>query len=449
MRDMTAGKPIGHLWRFALPVLLGNWLQLMYNAVDSVIAGRFIGKEALSAEGIAAPVMNLVILGISGVCIGAGVLMGEAFGAHDLGRVRKTLGGMLRFGLIFSLIVTALGILLTPVLLTALSVPKDILDITGIYLRITFLGAPFTFLYNALAAGLKAVGDSKTPLKFLAFSAILNAALDLFFLGVLHFGIVCSAVTTVVAEAASAFLAVFYMVQKTRDILPGREDVRRDLPLLRRILSYGGPTALQQMLQPIGKVLIQSQVNALGVDTIAAYNAVTKADDFACIPAQGISSAVSTFMAQNRGAGKKERLLPGFFAGLRLELCYAVFIWAVTYFLREPFVNLFIREGDAPQIVRIGADYLQLMAFFYVYPALTNCMQGFFRGMGRMGITIVLTGIQITLRTVFTYLLAPAMGIRGIAVACAAGWTAMLIAAFILYRRTVRETGLQNMNEAL
>ena len=442
MRDMTEGKPIGHLWRFALPVLLGNWLQLMYNAVDSVIAGRFIGKEALSAEGIAAPVMNLVILGISGVCIGAGVLMGEAFGAHDLGRVRKTLGGMLRFGLIFSLIVTALGILLTPVLLTALSVPKDILDITGIYLRITFLGAPFTFLYNALAAGLKAVGDSKTPLKFLAFSAILNAVLDLFFLGVLHFGIVCSAVTTVVAEAASAFLAVFYMVRKTRDILPGREDVRRDLPLLRRILSYGGPTALQQMLQPIGKVLIQGQVNALGVDTIAAYNAVTKADDFACIPAQGISSAVSTFMAQNRGAGKKERLLPGFFAGLRLELCYAVFIWAVTYFLREPFVNLFIREGDAPQIVRIGADYLQLMAFFYVYPALTNCMQGFFRGMGRMGVTIVLTGIQITLRTVFTYLLAPAMGIRGIAVACAAGWTAMLIAAFILYRRTVRETGL-------
>lgn len=442
MRDMTEGKPIGHLWRFALPVLLGNWLQLMYNAVDSVIAGRFIGKEALSAEGIAAPVMNLVILGISGVCIGAGVLMGEAFGAHDLRRVRKTLGGMLRFGLIFSLIVTALGILLTPVLLTALSVPKDILGITGIYLRITFLGAPFTFLYNALAAGLKAVGDSKTPLKFLAFSAILNAALDLFFLGVLHFGIVCSAVTTVVAEAASAFLAVFYMFRKTRDILPGREDVRRDLPLLRRILSYGGPTALQQMLQPIGKVLIQGQVNALGVDTIAAYNAVTKADDFACIPAQGISSAVSTFMAQNRGAGKKERLLPGFFAGLRLELCYAVFIWAVTYFLREPFVNLFIREGDAPQIVRIGADYLQLMAFFYVYPALTNCMQGFFRGMGRMGVTIVLTGIQITLRTVFTYLLAPAMGIRGIAVACAAGWTAMLIAAFILYRRTVRETGL-------
>ena len=439
MRDMTTGSPTGHLWRFALPLLLGNWLQLAYNAVDSIIAGRFIGKEALSAEGIAAPVMNLVILGISGVCIGAGVLMGEAFGARDLPRVRRALGSTLRFGLTFCLIVTTLGILLTPQLMGLLSVPEGIFHMTGIYLRITFLGAPFTFLYNALAAGLKAVGDTKTPLRFLAFSAILNALLDLFFLGVLHFGIVCSAVTTVVAEAASAGLAVWYMLRKIRELFPERKDFRRDLPLLRQILAYGGPTALQQMLQPIGKVLIQGQVNALGVDSIAAYNAVTKVDDFACIPAQGISASVSTFMAQNRGAGRKDRLLPGFRAGLRLELCYFVLICSAALLLREQFVRLFLKADDAPAIVSIGADYLGLMAFFYIYPALTNCMQGFFRGMGRMGITIVLTGIQITLRTVSTYVLAPRMGIRGIAVACAVGWSCMLIAAAVHYFRVKRE----------
>ena len=442
MRDMTEGKPLGHLWRFALPVLIGNWLQLLYNTVDSIIAGRFIGKEALSAEGIAAPVMNLVILGISGVCIGAGVLMGEAFGARDLPRVRRTLGGMLRFGMSACLIVTVLGILLTPWLMTALSVPQEIRRMTGIYLRITFLGAPFTFLYNALAAGLKAVGDSKTPLKFLAFSSILNAVLDLFFLGVLHFGIVCSAVTTVAAEAVSALLAAVYMRRKVREVFPRKQDLKRDWPLLRRILSYGGPTALQQMLQPIGKVLIQGQVNALGVDAIAAFHAVTKVDDFACIPMQGISSAVSTFMAQNRGAGKRDRLLPGFYAGLRLELCYFVLICAAALCLRAPFVRLFLKEGDAETVVRLGADYLQLMAFFYIYPALTNWMQGFFRGMGRMGITIVLTGIQITLRTLCTYLLAPKMGIRGIAVACAVGWSAMLVVAYIHYRRVKREERL-------
>ena len=439
MRDMTTGSPTGHLWRFALPLLLGNWLQLAYNAVDSIIAGRFIGKKALSAEGIAAPVMNLVILGISGVCIGAGVLMGEAFGARDLPRVRRALGSTLRFGLTFCLIVTTLGILLTPQLMGLLSVPEGIFHMTGIYLRITFLGAPFTFLYNALAAGLKAVGDTKTPLRFLAFSAILNALLGLFFLGVLHFGIVCSAVTTVVAEAASAGLAVWYMLRNMRELFPERKDFRRDLPLLRQILAYGGPTALQQMLQPIGKVLIQGQVNALGVDSIAAYNAVTKVDDFACIPEQGIAASISAYLAQNRGAGKKDRLLPGFRAALALEVGYFVLICAAAYLFRERFVQLFLREGDAPQIVAIGADYLGVMAFIYILPAVTNWFQGFFRGMGRMPITIVMTSVQIVLRTVFTYLLAPGMGIRGIAFSCAIGWSCMICCEYLYFRKIRRE----------
>ncbi len=435
MRDMTEGRPIGHLWRYALPLLLGNWLQLAYNAVDSIIAGRFIGREALSAEGIAAPVMNLVILGISGMCIGAGVMMGEAFGAKDLDRVRRALGTTLRFGVTASAVITLLGVLFTPALLRLLEVPESILGITAVYLRITFLGAPFTFLYNTLAAGLKAVGDTKTPLRFLAFSSILNAALDLFFLGVLRFGIVCSAVTTVAAEAASAAMALWYMARRTAELLPRRKDLRRDGELFRRIMAYGGPTALQQMLQPIGKVLIQRQVNALGVDTIAAYNAVTKVDDFACIPEQGIAASLSAYLAQNRGAKKRERLLPGARAALALELSYFVLICALAYTLRGRFVQLFLKAGDAPQIVSIGADYLQVMAFLYALPAITNWFQGFFRGMGRMPVTILMTGIQITLRTAFTYILAPRLGIRGIAFACAIGWTCMAFCAYLYYRK--------------
>lgn len=439
MRDMTEGRPLGHLTRFALPLLLGNWLQLTYNAVDSIIAGRFIGREALSAEGIAAPVMNLVILGISGMCIGAGVLMGEAFGAKEMGRVRRALGTTLRFGVICCAAVTGLGVVFTPLILRLLEAPENIFGITDIYLRITFLGAPFTFLYNTLAAGLKAVGDTKTPLRFLAFSAVLNAALDLFFLGVMHLGIVCSAVTTVVAEAASAAMALYYMRGRTPELLPGRADFRRDPALLRRILVYGGPTALQQMIQPVGKVLIQRQVNALGVDVIAAYNAVTKVDDFACIPEQGIAASLSAYLAQNRGAKKKDRLLPGFRAAMGLEIGYFALICAAAFFFRERFVQLFLKEGDAPQIIGIGADYLQAMAFFYLLPALTNCFQGFFRGMGRMPVTIVMTSIQIVLRTAFTYLLAPVFGIRGIAYSCAIGWTCMAFCAFLYYRRIKRE----------
>ena len=203
MRNMTKGAPLGHLFLYAVPLLLGNWLQLAYNAVDSIIAGRFIGQDALAAEGVAGPVMNLVILAISGLCIGAGVLMSEAFGARETTRLKETLATTLLFGAALCCAAAALGCALTPWILRALAVPDSIFGITGIYLRITFLGAPFTFFYNALAAGLKSVGDSKTPLKFLAFSAVLNAVLDLILIGGLGFGIVCSAVTTVVAEAAA------------------------------------------------------------------------------------------------------------------------------------------------------------------------------------------------------------------------------------------------------
>ena len=206
MTDMSRGNPHSHLWRYALPLLLGNWLQLSYNAADSIIAGRFIGQEALAAEGIAGPVMNLVILAISGVCIGSGVLMSEAFGGKDMDKLRKTLANTLLFGLLLCCGVALAGILLASQILSLLSVPAEIRDITTTYLRITFLGAPFTFCYNALAAGLKSVGDSKTPLKFLAFSAILNALLDLIFLGLLDFGVICSAVTTVFAEAVCALV---------------------------------------------------------------------------------------------------------------------------------------------------------------------------------------------------------------------------------------------------
>ena len=174
---MTKGSAHSHLWRYALPLLLGNWLQLAYNAVDSIIAGRFIGKNALAAEGIASPVMNLVILAIIGLCIGAGVLMSEYFGGKEFTLLRQSMATMLLSGSAVSVAAAALCMIFTPDILKVMAVPEEIYDITVIYLRITFLGMPFTFIYNALAAGLKSVGDSKTPLKFLAFSAVLNAVL--------------------------------------------------------------------------------------------------------------------------------------------------------------------------------------------------------------------------------------------------------------------------------
>ena len=443
MTDMTVGSPRSHLWRYALPLLLGNWLQLSYNAIDSIIAGRFIGQNALAAEGIAGPVMNLVILAITGLCIGAGVLMSEAFGAKDYERLQKILANTLLAGFVLCCALALAGAVLAETILTLLAVPEEIFTITAAYLRITFLGAPFTFCYNALTAGLKSVGDADTPLKFLAFSAILNAVLDLFFLGVLHLGILCSALTTVFAEAVCAGLAVVYMLRRVPALCPGRDQWRVEPAILKQVLNYGGPTALQQAIQPVCKVLIQGQVNALGVSAIAAFNAVTRADDFACIPAQSISSGISTYIAQNRGADKPQRIRSGFRTGIRMELCYWLVIGTATALLRRPLVSMFVTGEGSREVIRLGSEYLAWMALFYLLPAMTNGVQGFFRGMGKMYTTMLGTFLQASIRTLGTFLLAPRLGITGIAFSCAIGWSTMLLFEVPYYFITCRRRNLK------
>ena len=260
------------------------------------------------------------------------------------------------------------------------------------------MGAPFTFFYNALAAGLKSVGDSKTPLKFLAFSAVLNAVLDLILIGGLGFGIVCSAVTTVVAEAASALLAAVYMARRVPELCPGHGQWRIRRDLLGPILRYGAVTAVQQAVQPICKVLIQGQVNALGVGAIAAFNAVTRVDDFSFTPEQSIATAITTYIAQNRGAGQTARIRRGFAVGLRLELGYWLLMGSLTLLLRRGILSLFVAEEGAADVIALGSTYLGCMAVFYALPALTNGFQGFYRGMGKMTTTLIGTCLQAGLR---------------------------------------------------
>ena len=441
---MTKGRPLGHLVKYALPLLLGNLMQLMYNAVDSIIAGRFIGEDALAAEGIAAPVMNMVILLVSGITIGAGILMSEAFGAKDMARLRKLNGTTLVLGIISGSVVAVVGFILSRSILRLIDTPLSILDSTTWYLSITFLGVPFVFIFNSLSSGLKSVGDSKTPLLFLAFSSILNASLDLVFLGLLGFGIICSAVTTVVAEIVSAILAFWWMKKKNREISPSIGDMKLEKRTVLAILKYGGPTALQQAVQPCGKLFIQSAVNSLGVSAIAAFNASSRIDSFALIPEQGIAAAVATFIAQNRGGGKKERVMPGFRAGLALEICYALFIGAVVFFFRNIFVSLFVGGEAAEAVVREGSKYLYVMSFFYIFPSLTNLTQSFFRGCGKMYVTIAATFTQIFFRTVFTFLLSSSIGIQGVAFASGIGWAAMLIWEIPYMLLTARRLGFRN-----
>ncbi len=430
--NMTEGNIARHLISYSIPLVLGNLFQLTYNAVDSIIVGRFIGKEALAAVGTAAPVMDIIILGISGICIGASVLMSNFFGAGKEDLVKKEMATTAMFGLYFSLIIVALGMMITKPLLRVLSVPAEILNITATYLRIIFIGAPFTFFYNAIASALKSVGDSKTPLKFLMLCSVLNGLLDVIFIGFLGFGIVCSAMTTVFAEALSAILCIIYVYRKIPLLQLKPSEFKIDRKLLKETLQFGTVTALQQSIQPIAKLLIQGAVNPMGVDVIAAFNAVQKVEAYACLPEQSISSGITTFVAQNAGAKKDKRIREGFRVGMLLEFLYWTMLCVVVLLLREPIMTLFVGSENTA-IVNLGGDYLKLMAFFLLFPGFTNGMQGYYRGRKCMKMTLLGTFIQASLRAVFVYVLTPFMGLNGVAFACAIGWSAMLLVEIPYY----------------
>ncbi|RGT70471.1 MATE family efflux transporter [Ruminococcus sp. AF18-22] len=445
--NMTNGTPVKQLFFYAVPLILGNFFQLAYNAADAVIAGRFIGKEALAATGTASPVMNILILGISGLCIGAGVIMSSYFGAGRIRELKDELATALLFGCISTVVIAFAGSVFIFPLLKVLRVPDTLLSSTALYLRIIFLGAPFTYFYNTLSAALKSIGDAKTPLKFLLFSSLLNIVLDLLFIGLLGYGITCSAVTTVAAQILSALLCAQYIYRKIPLLQLKFSDLRLHKSLLKTTLRYGSVTALQQACQPIGKLLIQGCVNTLGIDVIAAYNAVTRIDDFAFTPQQSIAQGITTFTAQNQGAKKPERIICGFYSGLKLEFFYWILICICTLLLHEPVLRLFTENTQTQMIVHLGSRYLSVMAFFYLLPAFTNGIQGFFRGIGNMRITLISTFIQTSLRVIFTFLLLPRFGIQGIPFACAVGWTFMLLYEVPRYLSAKKQILSLNLNK--
>ncbi len=426
MKNMTKGNIPSQLIRFSIPLVLGNLFQLTYNAVDSIIVGRFAGEAALAAVGTANPVMSIVILGITGICIGASVLMSEFYGAGNHDKLKQEVATTLLFGCYFSLAVVVIGLLASGAVMRLLHVPEEIMGDAVFYLRLIFLGMPFTFFYNAVASALRSVGDSKTPVRFLALASVLNGFLDLVFVAGFHMGVVGAALATDIAEAVSAFLCIGYIYRRVPLLKLGPKDARMDRGLLILTLRQGAVTALQQSCQSIGKLLIQGVINPLGVSTIAAFNAVNRVDDFAFTPEQSISSGMMTFVAQNRGAGNRDRVKKGFRTGLFIEAGYWVLICMVILLIKEPVMKLFVSDGDTG-LVPIGVEYLSLMAFFYLMPAFTNGIQGFFRGMGNMSITLISTLIQISVRVVIVCLLVPAMGLKGAAFACLFGWSCMLL----------------------
>ena len=434
MRKMTQGSIARHLIAYALPLILGNLFQLTYNAVDSIVIGKFAGENALAAVSAANPVMTIVILGVSGVSIGASVLMSRFYGAGDEDVLRREVATTIVFGAIASLVVFAVGWPLSGPVLRLMNVPDEILEMAARYLQVIFVGFLFTFQYNILAAALRSVGDSRTPVVYLALASVMNAGLDVLLVAGLRWGVVGAGVATVAAEGISALLCARHIYRKIPLLHLGLRELKIDRRLLGETVSSGAITALQQACQPIGKALIQSVMNAQGVSVIAAFNAVSRVDDFACIPEQSISSSMMTCIAQNRGAGEHARVGETLRRGMMIEAAYGVLICAAVLLAKEPVMRLFAAQ-DSMQMVSMGVDYLTLMAFFYILPGITNGIQGYFRGMGEMKTTLVATFIQISIRALVVAVLVPHVGLNGAAWACAIGWSAMLCYTFARYRK--------------
>ena len=435
-KDLTQGPITSQLVAFTVPLVLGNVFQMAYNAADSIIVGRMVGPEALAAVGICNPLSTLMILFLNGLCIGAGILMGTQFGAKQYDTLKRQISTTMLSGVAFSAMLSLICIVFAFPILRLLRVEESIIGMTAEYMRIIFAGLVFTFLYNFFACTLRALGDSKTPLYFLVLSSLLNIAGDLFFVVALKLGSMGCAISTVLSEMICCLMCILYIQKKVELLRLGRGWLLFDRSLLRQTVAYGWASAAQQATVQAGKIAIQALANSMGIAAAAAFTAVNRIDDFAYTPEQNISHAMSSFMAQNRGAGKRGRMVNGFFAGIRLEVIYAAVVFAIGFFFRTQLMGFFSKDES---VIRLGASYLLLSAPMYFLPALTNGLQGYFRGIGRLRITLAASMINMGLRVLVAFILVSgfAQPLGAIPWGNFAGWAGMLVLEIPLIRRDI------------
>jgi putative MATE family efflux protein len=306
-----------------------------------------------------------------------------------------------------------------------LSTPIEILDDATTYLRIIFIGFIFTFIYNIYASTLRSMGNSKISLYFLIASAVLNVVMDLLFVVVWKQGVAGAAWATVIAEAIAALFCVAYVRLRIPILRFNKNEFVFDRSLLRTIVSYSSVAAIQQITLHLGKFLIQGAVNPLGVVSIAAFNAVNRIDDFVMIVQQNIAHGTTGFIAQNNGKGNFPRIKKGFLTGVKMEVIYTLLVSLIVLLFSRELIALFMGKGGI-EVINAGNDYLKIMVFLYLLPAITNVVQGYFRGLGKMKITLNATFTQMLGRVTAAYFLTPYFGIKGIALACLVGWICML-----------------------
>ncbi len=432
MKDLTTGKEGKLILQFALPMLAGNVFQQLYNVVDSIVVGRAIGKEALAAVGANFPFIFALISFVVGITIGSTVIISQYYGARKMDMVKKTIDTIYIFLFVASIVVTTLGILFADDIFRLIRLPADVLPSAVSYFKIYATGFFFFFGFQGTSSIMRGLGDSKTPFYFLAFSTLINIVLDLVFVLAFRWGIKGVAFATVVSQALAFFAIIIYM-NRYHSFLDFRPlKMKFDTGIFKKSLKIGLPTGFQQTFVSLGFLALYRIVNMFGTSTIAAYSIAIRIGSFASMPAMNFSAALSTFVGQNLGANKIERISRGLGATLLMSNFVALVTGFIAIIFAGPLMAVFTKDA---QVIEIGRQYLLIVPFFYMVFATMFTINGVMRGAGDTLIPMIITIISLWIvRIPVSYYLSLHMGTRGIWWGIPIAWFVGIILAFSYYK---------------
>lgn len=434
--DMKKGNPTKLMLKFAFPMLIGNIFQQLYNMVDSIVVGRFIGKNALAAVGTSFSIMNFITLVIIGLCMGSSIVISLYYGAEDYDKLKSVVSTSFIFMLLVTIVLSITTFIFAEEFLIMIQTPAEILGDSTAYLRIIFAGLIFTFLFNGSASLLRALGDSKTPLYFLILSSIINIVLDLLFVIKFNMGVPGVAYATIIAQAVSSIMCLIYSFSTIPMIRMTREEFVFDRSLFPIITKYSLLSSMQQSIMSFGMVAVQGIVNSFGPDVIAAYTAAVKIDSLAYLPVQDFGNAFSTYVAQNIGAGKIDRVKSGVKSSVKIIIVFCLISSIIIVSCSGFFMKAFVDSSETV-VIQTGVDYLSVVGIFYVLIGFLFMFYGFFRGVGSLKTSILLTIISLGTRVALAYILSsiPSIGAKGIWWSIPIGWILADTVGFIIYKK--------------
>lgn len=431
MKDLTRGSEARLIFNFAMPMLLGNLFQQLYNIVDTVIVGNFIGKQALAAVGASFPIVFTMISLIIGVASGGTIVIAQYFGAKQYDKVKRTIYTLYIFLTIASLALTLIGIPLADDIFRLIRLPEELMPEATLYLSIYFSGLIASFGFNATSAILRGLGDSKTPLYFLMISTFFNIVLDLLFIVVFDWGIAGAAIATVISQAGAFLTAVVYLNRNHRLIDFNLPYWKFDGKIFRQSLRIGLPTGFQHTFISLGMMAIMAIVNTFGTNVIAGYSAALRIDSLAILPAMNFSAALSTFVGQNIGAGKPDRVRRGLISTFLMSSTVSLLVMGIVILFKYRLIGLFT---DDTEVIRIGGQYLLIVSSFYLLLTAMFKINGVLRGAGDTLIPMFITLFSLwIIRVPFAWYFSGIIGETGIWWSQPASWGVGLLLSFGYY----------------